>query len=141
MGASDDRERLILDSQFGAGATSFAPATWYVGLSRATSNDDGTGFDEPTIGVNGYARVALTNNTTNWPAAATVDGITTKRNGVAATFPTPTGPLGTMVEYGLFIAATGGTPQWTNPLDNPVTVQSGNTPFELAANQIVLSAD
>jgi hypothetical protein len=70
MGASDARERAVLDSIFG----SSNPVTWYVGLTKAVPNDDGTGFTEPV--AMGYARVAYTNNTTNFPAAVTTSGRT-----------------------------------------------------------------
>lgn len=42
------------------------PASWYIGWSTTTPNQDGSNFTEPSVG--GYARVAVTNNTTNFPA-------------------------------------------------------------------------
>lgn len=139
MGASDSRERLIADSQFGGGATTWAPATWYCGLSTTTPNDDGSGFTEPVGGS--YARVAVTNNVTNFPAAATVAGVTTKKNGAKITFPNPTGLWGQIPAYGFFTAPSGGTPEYTNTLDTPITVLSGNTPVEFDVNQIVIPVD
>lgn len=141
VGASDARECLIADSQFGGGATTWAPATWYMGLSTTSPNDDGTGFTEPTIGTFAYARVAITNNATNFPPAATVAGVTTKKNGAKFTFPNPTGTWGQILAYGLFTAATGGTAQYTNLLDTPITVLSGNTPVEFDVNQVVIPVD
>jgi hypothetical protein len=60
-------ENELLDHVFGAAAYS-APATLYVGLSTADPTDDDSGLAEPS--GNGYARVAVTNNATNFPAAS-----------------------------------------------------------------------
>jgi hypothetical protein len=139
MGATDAQERLIADSQFGGGLTTWAPGTWYIGLSTTTPNDDGTNFTEPTVG--GYARVGLVNDTVSWPAATTTSGVTKKTNGVKATFPNPTATWGSISHYGLFTALTGGTPAYTFPLDAPITVRSGNTPVEFDIGQIVLQFD
>jgi hypothetical protein len=139
MGAHDARERTIADSQFGGGSTTWAPATWYLGLSTTAPNDDGTGFTEPTGGS--YARVAVTNNSTNFPAASTVSGITTKANGAKFTFTDPTGNWGQIGWYGWFTASSGGTPQYSNPLDAPITVRNGNTPVEFDIGQLVMRWD
>lgn len=138
MGATDARERLILDSQFGGGATTWAPATWFVGLSTTTPNDDGSNFTEPTGGA--YARVSKTNNVTNFLGAATdVSGVTTKKNTTAITFPTPTALWGAITHALFFTALTGGTPEYVVALDTTITVNSGNTPVEFAANQLIIS--
>jgi hypothetical protein len=140
VGATDARERTIADSQFGGGATTWAPATWYLGLSTTTPNDDGSGFTEPTGGS--YARVAITNNATNFPAAVTSsDGVTTKTNGAKFTFPNPTGTWGAIVYYGFFTASTGGTAQYVAPLDAGITVRNGNTPVEFDVSQLSMSFD
>lgn len=129
MGAHSARERVIADSQFGAGAIAgVAPATWFLGLSTTPPNDDGSGFTEP-IGSS-YARVAITNNATNFPAAATVGGVTTKTNGTKFTFPNPTGTWGLIAYFGFFTASSGGTPEFSNQMDTAITVKNGNTPVE-----------
>lgn len=135
MSATDARERELLDSQFGSGT----PATWFFGVSTTTSDDAGGNFTEPVGGS--YARVAVTNNVTNFPAATTVDGLSTKTNGTAITWPTPTAAWGTALEWGAFTTLSGGVPAYTNPLDDPVTIQSGNTPVQLAAGALVLPCD
>lgn len=133
MGATATRERAIADNQFGSGT----PATWFLGLSTTTPNNDGSGFTEPTIGA--YARVSVTNNVTNFPAASTVDGVTSKTNGTKLTFVNPTGTWGAILAYGWFLASTGGTPEYWNPLDASVTVRNGNTPVEFDVNQLVMT--
>jgi hypothetical protein len=130
-GAIDVRKRLIAASQFGAGATPYAPATWYAGILLVRGNADGSGFSEPTIGVGAYARVAITNNVTNWPAPTTVGGVTVTTNGTKITWPNPTGLWGKMVAIGLFDVSTGGLPQYSQPAKTELTIQSGNSPVEL----------
>lgn len=135
MSATDVRERAILDAIFGSGS----PATWYVGITTTTPNDDGTGFTEPVGGS--YARVAKTNNSTNFPAASTTSGRTVKKNGTAITFPNPTGSWGSIFGLGFFTASSGGTPELTQLLDDPITVASGNTPVEVAVNELEIECD
>lgn len=85
----------ILDALLGSGHASGMPATVYVGL-RASGV-------EPSSGS--YARVAVTNNDTNWPAASG----RSKANGTVITFPAPTGAWGTIDEAFLSTASSGGT--------------------------------
>jgi hypothetical protein len=94
-------ELEVLDHVLGNAAYS-APATVYMALFTAVSADGGT-FTE--VAGNAYARVAITNNATNWPAAAS--GL--KANGTVITFPqaTPAG-WGTIRGWGLYDAATVG---------------------------------
>lgn len=139
MGASDAREQLVANSQFGGGATTWAPATWYLGLSTTTPADDGTGFSEPVGGA--YARVAITNSATNFPPAATSAGVTTKANGAKFTFPNPTGTWGQITHWGFFTAATGGIAEWTGALDTSITPKNGNTPVEFDVAQLVMTFD
>lgn len=135
MSASDARERQVLDTLFGSGT----PTTWYWGLSTTQPNDDGSGFTEPVGGA--YARVAYTNNTTNFPAATTTSGRTVKRNGTKVTWPNPTGTWGVIGWFGLFTASSGGTPDFTNPLDSTIAPKAGNTPVEFDVGMAELEAD
>lgn len=139
MGATDAREALIADSQFGGGATTWAPATWYLGLSTTVPNEDGTNFTEPSGGS--YARVAITNNVTSFPAASIENGQTVKKNGAKFTFPNPSSSWGTIAYYGFFTAASGGTPQYFGPLDTTISPRNGNSPVEFDVNQLVMSWD
>lgn len=148
--ATDARERLLADLQFGAangsavsltstyGTVTYVPATWYLGLSLTVPNDDGTNFTEPTGGS--YARLAVTNNPTNFAAAVTTSGVTTKANNAAFTFTNPTGNWGQILYYGWFTASgTGvGLPEYHNPIDTGITINSGNTPVQFAAGQLVM---
>lgn len=129
MGATDIEERTILDNRFGSGT----PATWYVGLSTTVPNGDGTNVTEPVGGS--YARAAKTNNVTNFPAASTSAGVTTKTNGTAVAFPTPTSSWGKIVAVVLCDVSTGGTARYVERLKDgaEITVFSGATPVEFAA--------
>jgi len=67
------------------GATAFtSPATVYLALFKASPGAAGSVTNEASGGS--YARAAVTNNTTNWPNAAS--GV--KQNGTAITFATAT---------------------------------------------------
>jgi hypothetical protein len=138
--ATNAREVLIADSQFGAGAQGiFAPGTWHLGLSTTVSAEDGTGFTEPS--GSSYARAAILNNATNFPPASTADGTTKKTNGTKFTMPVPSGSWGQILEYGFFTGPTGGTVQWRGTLDSPINPRSGNNPVEFDIGQIVITFD
>ena len=97
-------EKKILDNVFSQVAMP-AIATLYVGLSTTTPAGDGTGVTEPS--GNAYARVAVTNNATNFPAATgTTNG--SKANGTTITFPTATGAWGTVTYVVFYDAAAAG---------------------------------
>jgi hypothetical protein len=89
---SNATKKALLDAWYSAAALG-APATHYFGLSTTTPNEDGTGVTEPV--ANGYARVAVTANTTNF-ALSTAADLTLKRNATVVTFPAATGSWGTV---------------------------------------------
>lgn len=103
-------------------------ATHYVHLYAAGS---------VPISGNGYAAVAVTNNTTTWPN--TVGRI--KSNGVAFTFPTPSGTWSDVVEARITDSATEGA---GNVLASdtftavPVSVATG--PFSIAVGAFTITA-
>lgn len=112
---SDAVANAILDSLFGSGT----PATYYVGLSTTLPTNTGTNVTEPSGGS--YARVAVTNNSTNFPAAVS----RAKANGVAIAFPTASGSWGTVQWYILMSASTSGTFYGWGPLAGPASIVSG----------------
>ncbi len=135
MGASDSRERAILDAMFGSGN----PANWYVGLTRAVANDDGTGFSEP-VGL-GYARVLFANSVANWPAATTTAGRTLKKNGNKITWANPTGNWGNILGWGLFLTLTGGLPEIFQQNESIITPVSGISPVEFDIGFLEIEAE
>lgn len=124
-GFSDYLESNLLDHVFGASAFA-APGTLYVGLSTTAPNDDGTGVTEPGAGA--YARVAVTNNLTNWPAATPGDP-STKSNGTKFTFPTATASWGVITHFVIYDAGAGGNLIASGALTASKTIDSGDQPF------------
>lgn len=103
---SDFLENTTLDEIFGA--TNYAPpATLYIALFTArgtdAQSDANTNFTEVTGGA--YARKAVTNNSTNWPAASAG----AKSNGVAQTMGPATGAnWGAITAFGVYDASSAG---------------------------------
>jgi hypothetical protein len=97
-----------LDKWFGR--TDFTPpATWYVGLLDAS---------ETELSGGAYARVAVTNNTTNFPNAVSKQ----KSIATSVTFPTATADWDEAVKVGFWTASSGGTLKFKALLSAPVTV-------------------
>lgn len=97
---SDYLENELLDHVFGAAAYT-APGTIYAALFTVSPADDDSGTE---VTGGSYARVGITNNATNFPAAS--GGA--KSNANAITFPTATADWGTVVAVGLYDASSGG---------------------------------
>jgi hypothetical protein len=97
---ADYLENKLLDLVLGATAFA-APGTVYLALFTAMPSDSGGGTE---VSGGSYARVAITNNATNWPAAAGGS----KSNGTDIVFPAATADWGTLLGWGLFDAASAG---------------------------------
>lgn len=134
MAGSSYLEQHILDQIFGATAWT-APATLYVALSTGLAT---AAVSEP-VG-NGYARVASTNNTTNWPASSG-SGPATKSNGTAITFASPTGAWGTIQSYAIYDAVTAGNLLVQANLSATISPVSGSAApsFAVGALQVTLN--
>ncbi len=85
---SDYLEKELLDHVLG-GADYARPATVYIALYTVDPSDAGGGTEVSTDNWSNYARVAITNNATNWPAA-TGESPATKSNGTEIDFGTAT---------------------------------------------------
>lgn len=109
-----------LDNNFGRTAFT-VPATFYFGLSTTAISIDGTGATEPSGGT--YARVALTNDKTNWGTAATA----TLTNATAVTFTESTASWGTITYVFIADALTAGNIWWFDALTPSRQVQSATT--------------
>lgn len=108
-----------LDYDFGK--TSYtAPATWYITLSTVTVTASGS-YTEPTSGS--YARVAVTNNKTNFSTASG----STITNLVAITFPESSGSWGTITDIAFLDASASGNLWYFQPLPYPKAVESDTT--------------
>lgn len=100
----------IMANLFSASVYS-VPSNWYIALSTTTPTQaQGTSppwnFTEPS--GNGYARVTVANNSTNWVSAAAPATGWTMENGTAITFPVATGSWGTVTYVGIFDASSSG---------------------------------
>ena len=118
----------VLDALFGSGS----PATLYIALYTAMPNADGTGGTEVSGGS--YARAAVTNNATNFPAASGGS----KSNGTAINFATASAGWGNIVGAGILSGSSGGTPKHFGELDADRTVNNGDA-FSFAPNQLVIT--
>ena len=101
-------ELRILDHVLGAGTVT-TPATVYFALFSAMPSDTGGGTE---LSGSGYARLAVTNDATNFPAATTngTSGKGEKKLGVAQSFAANSGGVNwaTVVGWGLLDASSGG---------------------------------
>ena len=105
------------------------------------------GFVEPS--GNGYTRVAITNDTTNWAATAaepTIAGANgsgyTVQNNIAVTFPQSTGPWGggnNITNLGVWDALTGGNLLVYAALATPQAVAATSITIAFAVGAVLLA--
>lgn len=128
-------EDKLLDHAFGGGDYT-RPATVYVALCTTTPTDSSTGSTivEPSGGS--YARVAVTNNATNFPASSGGS----KSNGTAITFTTASGSWGTVTAVALVDASSAGNVMAWGALTASKTVDSGDT-VSFAIGALVITLD
>lgn len=124
---SDFIENELLDHLLGNAAYS-APATVYLALFTVAPSDSGGGTE---VSGGSYARLAVTNNATNFPAAS--GGA--KANGVDMDFVEATGNWGTIVAYAMFDASSGGNMLGWADLASNVTINTGDT-FRFSAGDL-----
>lgn len=129
---SDYLENQILDHVLGGGDYT-RPATVYVALYTVAPTDSGGGTE---VSGGSYARVAVTNNATNWPAASGGS----KANGTAIAFPEATADWGTVLAWGIFDAASGGNLLYYGTLAANKTISTGDT-ASFAASDLVIRED
>jgi len=134
-GKSDYLEVALLNHLFGSVAYT-VPGTYHFALFTSAPNDAGGGTEVNTSGT-GYARVAVTNNTTNFPTI--ISG--SKSNGTAINFPL-CGPTawGTITAFGIYDASTAGNLLFWGDLTTPRSVLNGDTP-RFAVGALVITED
>ena len=125
-GKSEYLEKALLDHVMG-GPDYVRPATVYVALCADVWDDQKTGTTivEPTVGA--YARVAVTNDDTAWPASAHPTAeCAVKSNGTSIGFPTPTAGWGTVKSVAVTDAATAGNVLWGGDLVADKIISTGD---------------
>lgn len=135
-GKSNTQISNVLNATFNA--TSFsADVTLYAAIWTSTLNAASTGATAGEASYTGYARVAITTNTTNFPLSSAGSAIT---NATAITFPANAGSLNTGTFFALVSTASGaGTIRYwgsisstaINPGDTPQVAISGLTATEV----------
>lgn len=110
----------VLDHVLGGGDYT-RPATVYLALFTVAPSDSGGGTE---VSGNAYARKAVTNDSTNFPAASA--GSKTLATDVV--WPAPTGSWGTVVAVALFDASTAGNLLYWTTISG-VAVSSGSSPI------------
>lgn len=112
------------------GAVAYTPpATLYFALFTVVPTASGGGTE---VTGGSYARVAATNNLTNFPSAS--GGA--KKNGAAVTFAAPTADWGVIVALVEFDAISGGNMITVEAFATPVTVLNGSPALVLPINSI-----
>lgn len=131
----DAAANRILDLYLGSSHdTTLTPATLYVALFTGTETSNaGAGLTE--VSGSAYARVAVVNNSTNFPNASA----RSKSNGVAITFPQPTGSWGTVTTVGIYDAATVGNLIDTGLLTTPRSPDATTDPPSFAVGALVFT--
>jgi hypothetical protein len=127
---SDFSEDEILDHLLGA-ATYTPPATLYLAVFTAAPTDAGGGTE---VTGGSYARLAITNNLTNFPASS--GGA--KSNGAVLDMVTASAGWGTVVAYALFDASSAGNMIGWADLTSPVLINNGDT-LRFAAGALTYS--
>lgn len=126
-GKSTSIANAVLDFMLGSGS----PATLYIAGFTTTPTAAGGGTE---VTGGSYARVAVTNNSTNFPAASGAS----KSNGTAFTFPQATADQGLWKGMGIFDAASGGNLRAFADLVTNRQIYSGDTP-SFAAGSLVFT--
>ena len=108
------------------GSTLTVPATWYYGIvTDATTPTPSGGQTEVSGGS--YARVAIANNSANYPASVG----RVKQNAIAITFATPTADWGNCVGLVRYDAASGGNAWMFEVFSAPIPILSGAIPLTI----------
>lgn len=128
---SDYLENKILDLVVGGQAYT-PPASLYFGLLTVAPTDAGGGTE---VSGGSYARVAVTNNLTNFPAASS--GV--KQNASSITWPVATAAWGTAVAVGIYDAASGGNLLFWTTITNKVI--DTNDTVSIPANNLTITED
>ena len=139
MSFSNYLENAILTHLFGGSPTLTPLTNVYVALSAADPGETGGTVDEPTIGVNAYARINIA-----------VADLTIAANNVSNTnaesFPESTGawggsPAPSFTHFALYDASTGGNFLGSAALTTPRTVDGTGITLTFAIGELDITLD
>ena len=131
-GKSDYLENKFLD--YVLGSVSFSPpANVYIALFTGAPTDSASGTE---VSGGAYARVAVANSTSTWPAASGGS----KSSGTEITFPTATAAWGTIVGFATVDASASGNQLYWGTLTTSKTVSNGET-AKFASGDIDVTED
>jgi hypothetical protein len=105
------------------------PTEVFIGLATTTGSQAAPGTE---VAGGGYARVGVNTSLANWAGtqgatttAASSGTSGTTSNNELITFPTPTANWGTVVEFDVYDASTGGNLLFRAALTTPQTINNG----------------
>jgi hypothetical protein len=125
-------ENKVLDHVLG-GPDYTRPATVYLALFTVAPGDAGGGTE---VSAGDYARLAITNNATNFPAAASG----AKSNGVDFVYPEATNVWGLVIAWTLFDAVTAGNALYWGDFTQTQTIGVGSA-AKVKAGDLDISED
>ena len=135
-GKSNYLEGKLLDLILSNTAYAGPGATVWVSLFTAAPSDAGGGTE---VSGGSYARAAVTNNATNWPAASGTPR--SKSNGAAIAFAAPTANWGTVTHFGIHDALSAGNLLYWAALTASKTINSGDGAPSFAIGALTVSED
>lgn len=123
-GYVDAEANAILEWYFRGGTLTPLGSLW---LEMSTTTITAAGGNiTPPVG-NGYLRVQMPSDTTNWSATSIAPTLRQIYNLLNVAFPEATGPWGTLVDAALMSASSGGIPKVWGTLTTPRTITAPQT--------------
>lgn len=141
---SDHWENKGIDLLFRAQAYT-VPTVHAYALATTAGSDSACGTE---VSGGSYARVSVTPSLTAYAGTQAAGSTTastgtsgTTSNNAAITFPAPTAPWGTVVEYCVFDATTGGNLLWRAALTTSKTINNGDAAPSFAIGAATFQID
>lgn len=132
MDAYSNYLRDKLNDHIHGGTAYTPPVTLYFGLMTLMPVASGGGTE---VTGGSYARVAATNNSSNFPASSGGS----KQNANAITWPSPTANWGTVLGIAAYDASTGGNLLAFGTLTTATVINSGATPFAINSSGLTFN--
>lgn len=142
---SDYLENRLLDALF-RGQAYTMPTTMYVALATTAGSDAACGTE---VTGGSYARASIASSLTNWAGSQSAGSTTassgtsgTTSNNIAITWAVaPTANWGTVVEYCVFDAVSGGNLLWRGALGVSKTINNGDAAPSFAIGALTFQID